>query len=87
MLTNRLQVVREESDREDAALEACQSCGRPLRITFQKVRPHRTKPGMEMYEVFARCTRPLSGHRFVSWVEFDPRKTDTLPLPRFVAEG
>jgi hypothetical protein len=40
-----------------------------------------------MYEVFARCARPIRGHSSVSWQEHDPRTGNPLPPPRFVAEG
>jgi hypothetical protein len=88
-MTAELHLVPQPEDRPASSSPAatCDKCGRRLRIIMEKIRPHRTKPGFEMYEVFARCARPIRGHSYVSWQEHDPRTGNPLPPPRFVAEG
>lgn len=89
MQPRKLQLIPQVDDQPAPLPEVytCATCGRPLRVILQKLRPHRTKPGFEMYEVYARCTRPLRHHRFVSWAEYDPRTGGPLPPVEFIAEG
>lgn len=85
-MTRGLELVPQpdgEPRRRRCQAPPCAACGRPLKVTFQKLRPHRTKPGLEMYEIYARCTKLLLPHRYVSWAEYDPRKGDPLPAPEF----
>jgi hypothetical protein len=88
-MTAELHLVPQPEDRPTTSSPAptCEKCGRSLRIIMEKIRPHRTKPGLEMYEVFAKCTRALRPHRYVAWTEHDPRSGKPLPTPRFIAEG
>jgi hypothetical protein len=59
----------------------CDVCAKPIRITVQMIRPHARNPRLVVIEVFARCTKPLRPHRYVSWGEYDP--SHGPPPPEF----